>query len=424
MEIHQDQSRFKVIATGRQFGKSTYGNNELLKYAWEHPGSTLWYISPTYDSAKVMFRRLLRQLGTVTEIFEDNKSDLMIELSNGSRIFYKSGEVLENLRTETLHGAVIDEVRNQHQDLWPMIIRPMLATTKGWAIFISTPNGYDHFYDLANFAKTDTTGRWKFFTAPSTSNPLITLAELEDAKRTMSEAQYAQEYLAEFRDLTAGKVYVSAGLHNYLQANPFTTTGELHPMLGIIVAMDFNVGHMNWTLGQKKGNQFYWFDEICIQNTHTQQQAEVLAEKISAMNHKPGVILVGDASGSANKTSAAGQTDYDLICQTLNRYNIPWVNMTPESNPKIRDRVNTVNAVLRDATGAVNMWIHPVRCPVAKRDFERVIWKLSSNSDRIVEDQTKDPSLTHSSSGIGYAVCALSPLTYESGIPTTRIVIR
>ena len=184
------------MASGGRPGKSTAANNELLKKSWENPGSINWFISPTYDSARIMFRRATQALRNCPDIFSDNKSELMIELSNGSKIFYKSGDVLENLRTETLNGVVIDEVRNQHKNLWPLVIRPMLTTTKGWAVFISTPNGFDHFYDLYDFARTDTTGNWVAMNAPSTCNPLITKEELDDARRSMSEAEFAQEYLA------------------------------------------------------------------------------------------------------------------------------------------------------------------------------------------------------------------------------------
>jgi len=413
LEFHNSKARFRVVSFGRQAGKSTACNNELLKKAWDNPGSTLWYISPTYDSAKVMFRRSLAALHNCPDIFNDNKSELLIEFINGSRIFYKSGEVLENLRTETLNGVVIDEVRNQHPSLWPLVIRPMLTTTNGWAAFISTPNGFDHFYDLYMFAMT-AGDNWAAMSAPSTCNPMITEEEIIDAKRTMTENQFAQEYLAEFRDLTAGRAYINFSTEeNVKPFNPFYTKGIVHPMLPILVAMDFNITPMAWTLGQKKVDDFYFFDEIWLKQSHTQEAAEVLAQKIIALNHqKLGVVLCGDASSKSSQRAAAGQSDYDIVCQVLDRHEIRWVNMTPDANPNVKDRVNTVNAKLKDGNGERHLWFHP-DCKETIRDFQRVVWKQGTGG--AVLDQTTDKDRTHASDGPGYAICELSPLVYKKG---------
>ncbi|HCW08693.1 MAG TPA: hypothetical protein DGG95_15145 [Cytophagales bacterium] len=420
--FHASTKRYRIAAVGRQVGKSTMANMEMLMRAWENPDTHYMFISPVFSQAKEQFRR---QIAAIPEEIVDKKSEteLRIDLINKSSMEYVSGDNPHVLRGKTKHGILIDEYRDQNPDLWSQVIRPIISTTRGWIAVLSTPNGFDAFYDLSQTAIANPDD-WELFTGPSTLNPLFTQQELEASKKVMGEAQFAQEIMAEFRDLTSGKVYVNAGIHNLKSENPLSLDGKLHPMLGIIVALDFNVGFMNWTLGQKRGNQYYWFDELCVQNTHTQEHAELLAKYLVPLNHKPGVIIIGDATGSANKTSAVGQTDYDIICKTLDRYKIPWINMTPESNPTIKDRINAVNAFLKDASGQVNMWYNQEKCPCLHKDFQRVVWRQTSNSDRIVEDQIKDPSLTHSSSGVGYAVCALSPLTYDASIPTTKIIRR
>ena len=174
---HESTARYRVIAFGRQGGKSTYGNNELIKKAWEKLG-IYWFILPTYAQAKVQFRRALKALTACGAIKNKSESELFIELLNGSVIHYKSGDKPENLRTETLNGVIIDEVREQSPTLWSMVIRPMLATTGGWAVFTSTTNGFDEFYDLHQRALTDI--NWYSIQAPSTCNPLFTQEELEE----------------------------------------------------------------------------------------------------------------------------------------------------------------------------------------------------------------------------------------------------
>jgi hypothetical protein len=381
--------------------------NELARKAWENPNTKYWFISPTYDQAKIQYRRMVGMFGPCLDILtKRNQSELRIRFENQSEVVFKSGEVLDNLRGETLNGVVIDEVRDQHPELWPMVIRPMLATTQGWAAFVSTPRGFDQFYDLYQLAVTDRTGTWASFHAPSTCNPLFTIAEREEARRSMSEPEFAQEILAEFRDITAGKAYINHGPHNWRETSVLTRDGSLiSPHLPILVCMDFNVGHLRWTLGQVNTSTFYFYDEISLENSHTMEAAKELVSRVKG--HKPGIILVGDATGSARKTAASGETDYSILGQILDANKIPWVNHTPDSNPPVKDRINIVNARLKSADGAIYLFYHPIKCPSLRKDFERVTWKKGAQA---ILDQTSDPSLTHASDGVGYAVCVFTDI--------------
>lgn len=426
--MHESKKRFRVASIGRQSGKSTWAVNELIKKAWENPNQTFWFLSPTFDQAKNMYRRLVGSLWNCNEIMlKKNQTELRVKFVNQSQIYFKSGETLDNLRGSTLHGAIIDEVRDQHAELWPMVIRPMLATTGGWAAFISTPNGFDQFYDLFEYARQNPE-EWDTFQSPSTANPLITEKELEDARKTMSEAQFAQEYLAEFRDLTAGKAYINFSDANLRHESPLIT-GEKHgeifnKNLPIIVAMDFNLSPMSWALGQKRIDSFYFFDEIWIKGSHTQEASKVLVDKIKSYNPSQGVILIGDATANAGQRASAGQSDYDIICQTLDQAGIKWINLTPDSNPTVKDRVNTMNSKLKDGNGQNHLFIHPTKCPMLKKDLDRVVWKTTSASDRIILDQTSNPDLTHISDAVGYAIYALSPLKYDQRSSTLHIIRR
>lgn len=399
----------------------------MLKRPLEGPKNAhYWHILQTFDAAEIGFNRYVSLFPRASwnQLWskQPNESEKTVYLTGGREVTFKSGFDYQNLRIETLHGAIIDECRLQNKLIWTQVIRPMLGRYKGWCDFYSTPNGFDWFYDLEAEAMASPE-EWDLFNAPSTEAWWWTPEEIASAKRTMSESEFAQEIMAEFRDIASGKAYISFNHNNLSLTNPFYKDGPIHPMLGIVVGMDFNLSPMCWTLGQKRAEEFYWFDEVYLKGSHTQEAAEVLAKKIVALNHKPGVIICGDATAKAGQRAASGQSDYDIVFQTLDRYKIPWMNMTPESNPGVKDRVNTVNARLKDAMGIPHMWINPVGCPMAKRDFDRVVWKVG-NSDRISLDQTKDTDLTHASDGIGYAICGLSPLNYESKLPTTRVMIR
>lgn len=390
--------------------------------------SVYWHVLQTYSAAGIIYERFMREIHPAKSalVTYNSDSDLRVEFRGGRNIFFKSGDNFENLRTESLAGAIIDEARQQSPLLWPTIIRPMLAKSKGWGDLLTTPDGFDWVYDLYNEAKLNPT-EWGVIHAPSTEAWWWTPHEIESIKKSMTEAQFAQEIMAEFRDLTAGRAYPNFGDWNLSEQNPFAPIGIMHPQLPLGISMDFNLNPMAWTIGQKRVDQFYWFDEVWLKHTHTQESAKLLCHKI--IEHmgiekakQIGVILGGDSSSKSAQRAAAGQSDYDIVCQALDNAGIKWLNVTPEANPGIKDRVNTVNAKLKNAEGTVSMWFHPTGCPRAVRDMQRVVWKPSASG--VLLDQMKDTDLTHSSDGIGYFVHALSPLKYDETVPTMRVLMR
>jgi hypothetical protein len=407
LEAHNSRARYRVIVFGRQAGKSTWAINELLRWAWMYPGTTYWFISPTIAQARTQFRRLIGMLWPCREVMlKKNQSELRVKLINQSQIVFKGGDNPDSLRGETLHGAIIDEDRDQDPELFPMIIQPMLRTTGGWCAFTSTPNGFDHFYDLAKKAQDPKfRGTWAFFQAPSTCNPLWTVAEYEDAKASMTELQFRQEILAEFVKLYGSTAYVNfSDSRNVKDYSPFTDSAQISPHLPIVVGLDFNLSPMCWTLGQTNKKAFYWHDEIHLERSHTQEAALELRERVK--DHKAGIILCGDASGKAGQRAAAGQSDYDIVCQVLKDAGIKWSNITPQANPAIRDRVNNVNAHFLSAAGTTTMWISR-SCRFLLEDFEKVGWKEGAN---YTLDPGKKKLLTHQSDSVGYPLWAMDPI--------------
>lgn len=423
-KISNSKARFKVVCFGRQSGKTTQGIWRMARTLEGPKNAIYWYVLQTYSAAEIAFTRFVNLFPYEARqiIFErePNKSELCVYLAGNRQIFFKSGDNFQNLRAETLHGLIIDECREQDPAVWKQVTRPMLARYKGWAEFYSTPNGFDWFYDLFEFAKTDP--EWAAFQAPSTEAPWWTPDEIDSAKRSMSEAEFAQEILAEFRDLAQGKAYLNFGPHNKLSQNPFASLGEsLNQFLPIHVGMDFNITPMAWTLSQKKHNKMHFFDELFLRGSNTQEAALALVEKVKG--HKPGLVLVGDATARASQRAAAGSSDYDILCQILDQHKIKWINLTPESNPTVKDRVNTVNARLKSASGEVFVTVDPVGCPNLTKDFERVVWKQGSGN--AVLDQMTDKERTHASDGAGYLICQTLPIeSASSPVGTLSVIIR
>lgn len=392
------------------------------------PGGMYWYVLQTHAAADVAYKRFLKDVRHTPAFAYKNESEKLVQLVGDRYVWFKSGENWQDMRGETLDGMVIDEYRQQHPDMWPMVLRSMLARRRGWAEFLSTPNGHEHFYDLFTMAQNDPTGEWAAFHAPSTEAWWWTPEEIASARATMSEAVFAQEIMAEFRDIAKGKAYICHGQHNWLYETPFITSDPdklISDRLPIGIAMDFNLNPMAWTLLQTNGARAYAFDEVRLENSYTQEASLRLVEKLHEFRTKgllradPKIVVCGDATGKAGQRAAAGQSDYDIVLQSLKAAGFSFRNDTPESNPAIKDRVNTFNGRLRAANGTSTFHYHPTRCPFLKHDLERVLWKADG-----VLDAGVNKMLTHQSDGVGYYVHKFLPLETIKEVGTVRVIIR
>lgn len=200
--IYAHPARFKVVACGRRFGKTELGKHMLLRRAME--GGITWWISPTYGMAGQVWRDLRQALAplkpTVTTV------ERRIDLVNGGVVAVRSGLNPDFLRGAGLDYAVLDEAAFLPADLWPEVVRPMLIDRRGGAVFLSSPNGRNHFYHLYVQGLDPELPDWAAFHHPSHDNPRLDRAELEALRATLPDRAYRAEILAEFVD-GAGQVF-------------------------------------------------------------------------------------------------------------------------------------------------------------------------------------------------------------------------
>ena len=206
LEVARDEHRFKVICAGRRSGKSVLARLTLLKWALEHIG-TYYLVSPTYRQAKSIHWTEMRKEVPRAWIQKTNETELSISLKNGSVIQLHGAENPDTLRGVKLRGLVIDEIASiRNWDwLWSEVLRPTLTDFVAPAIFISTPKGYNHFYDLFQQGQ-NAVGEYKAWRFTSYDNPYIPKEEIDAQKKELTEDQFAQEFLADFRKYT-GLVY-------------------------------------------------------------------------------------------------------------------------------------------------------------------------------------------------------------------------
>ena len=203
LEIFNSTARFKVVSAGRRFGKSRLAAWILIIKALQSESKDVFYIGPTFQQAKDIMWNMLKELLHGTDLIETtHENTATMKLVNGRRISLKGSDRPDTLRGVGLAYVVLDEYASMKVEVWEQIIRPTLSDVKGGALFIGTPAGKNHFYDLYLEAEKDED--WEAFQYTSIDNPLIDPKEVEVAKRTMSTQAFRQEFEASFVSFTGG----------------------------------------------------------------------------------------------------------------------------------------------------------------------------------------------------------------------------
>ena len=208
MEVAKNQTRFKVLNSGRRFGKTTLATEIILLKAFARPVK-IAYIAPTIQQARdIAFAMLKKELLPIVKDINESRLEFKVKTQDNeeSLIFLRGWEAIETLRGQAFDFLILDEVASMRNFWigWQEVLRPCLTDTKGGAMFISTPKGYNHFYDLCNKELTDKD--WKTFHFTSYDNPFLPVEELDNAKATLPQERFEQEYMASFQK-TQGLVY-------------------------------------------------------------------------------------------------------------------------------------------------------------------------------------------------------------------------
>ena len=230
--IAKDTTRFRVVCCGRRGGKTTLAVEEMKGKALSKP-SRIAYIANTYQQARYIAWELLKkQLQPIIISANESRLEIKVRTIKGgeSLIILRGWESVETLRGQAFDFIVIDEVammRNFWVN-WQEVLRPTLTDTRGEVMFISTPSGYNHFYDLYNTALVDKNFRSFHFT--SYDNPHIPRDEIDAAKGQMTAERFSQEYMAEFSK-TTGLVYKEFNREKHLYEK--LPQGEFELIAGI-----------------------------------------------------------------------------------------------------------------------------------------------------------------------------------------------
>ena len=298
-EIAKDTHRFRVLNCGRRFGKTTLAIWEIFGKAVAKGGQQVVYIAPTYQQARdIAWRDLIKICEPVAEKINESRLEITVKTQGGgtSLIVFRGWESIETLRGQHYDFVVIDEVAMMRDFWiqWQEIIRPTLTDSKGECLFISTPKGFNHFYDLYNFEHDHKD--YKSFHFTSYDNTHIPSSEIDEAKEELTEDSFAQEYMADFRK-QEGLVYKEFDRKRHcfkeLPRRVFTET---------IVGLDFGYNHPAAVLTIQKDNDGgYWVTDEWYKTGKTAAQIAEYAASVEAQKYYPDPADPGGIKELTNK---------------------------------------------------------------------------------------------------------------------------
>lgn len=220
-KLHSTQARFKVMDCGRRWGKSTSGPHDKVPKMLQKKPVLGWIVAPTYDLGEKEFRVFWDILVNKLKVPLDRgktfnslrTKDFRITTAWGSSIEVRSAEHPESLVGEGLDFVIMAEAAKLKLSHWQKFIRPTLSDKRGDAIFVSTPEGFNWFYDLYMQGQSidPSFSDWWSYKSPTWENTRVFPGGRADPEMIAVENELAkevfdQEYGAEFTSF-AGRIY-------------------------------------------------------------------------------------------------------------------------------------------------------------------------------------------------------------------------
>lgn len=410
-----------MVPAGRRSGKTELcGKRKLVLRSYigtPYPDPRFFAAAPTRDQAKrIYWKDLKRMVPVKYRLRAPSESQLIIYLINGVEIHVLGMDKPERIEGTPWDGGVLDEIANMKPKTWKEHVRPALSDRKGWCDFIGVPEGRNHFYELDRDAKAryiDAIRRgqvpeWNAFWWKSAD--ILPPSEIESAMRDLDELTYKQEYEASFVNFT-GRAY-----YNFNE-NLHCKRLEYNPQADLEFCFDFNVSPGVAAVVQEQWlptsvEEETWGDGVIgdvwiPRNSNTHRVCDKLIQDWG--EHQGRIYCYGDQTGGARGTAKILGSDWQLIKEKMwNHFGEERVFFSiPNSNPRERDRVNSVNSRLLSVKGDVRMMVDPSRAQHTVRDFEGTVVIEGGVGDI---DKKKDPNMSHITDAIGYRIWRKYPV--------------
>ena len=374
--INNPKYRFVCAAISRRQGK-TYIANIIGQLITLVPGSNVLLMSPNYSLSQISFelqRQLIKHFDL--EVTRDNAKDKVIELSNGSTIRMGSVNQVDSVVGRSYDLIIFDEAALvDGKDAFNVALRPTLDKQNSKAIFISTPRGRNNWFaEFWHRGFSDEFPEWASVRATYHENPRLSESDITEAKRTMSEAEFNQEYMADF-NVFEGQVWAFDHETQIMDLSELETK-----RMDIFAGMDvgykdptaFCVIAYDW-----EEQKFYLVDEYLDSERTTEQHAIEIQKLINKWNID--YIYID---------SAAQQTRFDFA----QNYDISTIN----AKKSILDGIGCVATVVDNN----QLFVHQA-CKESLLCLDQYQWDPNPN---LLREKPKHNYASHMADALRYAI--------------------
>lgn len=387
--------RFPIVPAGRRSGKTERAKRFVARQSMWYGDEKYFLAAPTYNQAKKIWWDDMKLLTmSVMHQKKPSETELKIFLPNGTEIHIIGLDQPQRIEGINWTGGVIDEIADVKGEALQANIMPALNTVnplrpfyRAWCWFIGVPDGLNHYYDMAEYARTSGDTDYGLF--HWTSEEILPKDVIESAKRTMSKKQYNQEYRASF-ETASGKIYEEYGTGNF-------TREEIGPHEALHWTHDQNFTPLSSAIAVVRKGLPYFLDEIVLESAVSKQSAVEFVEKYKNHLNKK-VYIYGDPAGRAGEKHGH-KSDYNDIEDVLRLNGWNFERRVRPAHPAIKDRQNAVRAMICNAKDERRLFVHPQKAAWCHKGLSTVQLKEGSSFQ---EDQTNQ--YQHITTAIGYFV--------------------
>ncbi len=353
--LYSDPFRFKVVPAGRRSGKTERAKRHVITELCKpgNAGNRYFCAAPTSLQAKKIYWNDIKLMVPPSKIQKVMVSEQYIRLKSGSEIHVVGLDKPARIEGQPWNGGIVDEIADIKATAWQENIRPLFDTIgmeDSWCWLIGVPDGLNHYYDLAEYARCSGDPEWGFYTWKSAD--ILSPKAIESARRQLDPRAFRQEYEASF-ETASGRVYADYGNENHADR-------VFDPDLPIYWCHDFNFTPLSSAVCQVIDGRIYVVDNIILESAVAKEAAAEFIEKYQHCKRQT-VKIYGDASGHAGEKHGHA-SDYIEIRECLKRAGFDNVVMkVPRANPSIKDGQNSLRAKILNAAGERTFFVNPAK---------------------------------------------------------------
>jgi len=390
-QVSTSDKRFRVLVSGRRFGKTYLCITEMMKYATQVK-KNIWYVAPTFKMAReIVWSKLKNMLADFNWIESINETNLSIRIKKtGSIISLKGCENYDALRGVGIDFLILDEFADIDEKAWTEVLRASIADTMGDVLMCGSPKGFGNWsYRMYEKGKRDR--EWDSFQFTTLQGGMVPQEEIDQAKQDIDIRTFRQEFEGSFENY-AGAVYYNFHAVDNVKEKKIDWSKPLH------IGLDFNVDPMSACVAQLEKDIIHFVDEIVIYSSNTDEMVEEIRNRYGT---KQKIFVYPDPACRQRKTSAGGKTDLTIL------QNAGFNVKCKLKHSPIRDRINAVNSRLKSADGKRFIFISP-SCKIMIKGLQRQIYKENTN----IPD--KEEGYDHMNDSIGYLTEIVKPLIAQN----------